>query len=66
MIVQLGMYCSSEILIGLMGACFLLGIAFGCFTLARLADVIGRKPILISSMIVLNICLFTIIFLENA
>ena len=28
-----------------MGAFFLLGIVFGCLTIARLGDIYGRKPI---------------------
>mmetsp|Transcript_17026 Transcript_17026/g.12195 ORF Transcript_17026/g.12195 Transcript_17026/m.12195 type:complete len:144 (+) Transcript_17026:294-725(+) len=34
----------------MMGACFLIGIAIGCVTLARLADVYGRRNIFLFSM----------------
>jgi MFS family permease len=42
---QLDFYCEPDMMIGLIGALFLLGIVVGCSTLTRLGDVYGRKPI---------------------
>mmetsp|Transcript_37795 Transcript_37795/g.57859 ORF Transcript_37795/g.57859 Transcript_37795/m.57859 type:complete len:100 (-) Transcript_37795:797-1096(-) len=51
MIEQLDMFCAPDYQIGLIGACFLLGIVVGCATLARLGDVVGRKPIYLLGMV---------------
>jgi MFS family permease len=45
LIYQLNFYCAPDYMIGLLGACFLLGIVVGCSTLTRLGDTHGRKPI---------------------
>jgi len=39
------MTCEPEYKVGLIGAAFLLGVVVGCSTLARLGDIVGRKPI---------------------
>jgi MFS family permease len=52
--------------IGAVGACFLIGIAIGCCTLARLSDIYGRKPIYLIGMVTMLICYFILIFLTNA
>jgi MFS family permease len=46
------MYCAKDMVVGLIGALFLVGIVIGCSTLTRLGDVYGRKPIYM-----LGICL---------
>jgi MFS family permease len=48
--------------IGMIGASFLLGIAVGCCTLARLGDIYGRKPIFILGMGILMFFYFILIF----
>lgn len=45
MIEQINYYCADDIMIGLLGASFLMGIVIGCSTLTRLGDVHGRRPI---------------------
>lgn len=45
------MYCEDEIMIGLIGAVFLMGIVIGCSTLTRLGDVVGRKPIFLLGLV---------------
>ena len=52
LISQLNMYCAKDMIIGLIGALFLVGIVIGCSTLTRMGDVYGRKPIYM-----LGICL---------
>jgi MFS family permease len=42
---QLDFHCEDDIMIGLIGALFLMGIVVGCSTLTRLGDKIGRKPV---------------------
>ena len=39
------MYCADDLMIGLIGSVFLLGIVVGCSTLTRLGDILGRKPV---------------------
>ncbi|MEB5929192.1 MFS transporter [Acinetobacter schindleri] len=43
----------------------LLGMAIGAFTLAPLADKLGRKPILIISMIILSLSMGATVFADN-
>lgn len=45
LIEQLDFFCVPDMMIGLIGAIFLMGIVVGCSTLTRLGDVYGRKPI---------------------
>jgi len=45
LIEQLDFYCQPDVMIGLIGALFLVGIVVGCSSLTRLGDVYGRKPI---------------------
>ena len=45
LIAQFDFYCTPKYQIGLMGVSFLVGIVFGCLTIARLGDIYGRKPI---------------------
>ena len=45
LIEQLDFFCVPDIMIGLIGAIFLVGIVVGCSTLTRLGDVYGRRPI---------------------
>jgi MFS family permease len=50
---------------GLVGACFLLGIVVGCSTLTRLGDVYGRKPIYILGLVMHLSFMFGILISEN-
>jgi MFS family permease len=52
---QLDFYCAPDYLIGLLGACFLMGIVIGCSTLTRLGDKHGRKPVYLLG-VVIHIC----------
>mmetsp|Transcript_43137 Transcript_43137/g.41472 ORF Transcript_43137/g.41472 Transcript_43137/m.41472 type:complete len:248 (+) Transcript_43137:48-791(+) len=65
LIEQFDFYCASDFLIGLLGACFLIGIAIGCVTLARLADVYGRRKIFIFSMVLFLGNLLTFLVMQN-
>lgn len=49
----------------MIGASFLIGIAVGCCTLARLGDIYGRKPIFILGMGILLLFFFILIFTTN-
>jgi MFS family permease len=51
--------------VGMIGASFLVGIAVGCCTLARLGDIYGRKPIFIIGMGISMFFFFTLIFTTN-
>lgn len=42
---QLDFHCEDDIMIGFIGALFLMGIVVGCSTLTRLGDKIGRRPV---------------------
>ena len=58
-------YCASELMVGLLGAFFLMGIAIGCFTLARSSDKKGRKKIFLFSMVILILCTGLYLFVGN-
>ena len=45
LIEQFDVFCEPKWKIGMLGFSFLMGIVFGCLTVARLGDVYGRKPI---------------------
>ena len=59
------MICVSDFEIGLIGSCFMLGIVFGCITIARLGDIYGRRPIFILGMMLQIIGIFGIIVSSN-
>jgi hypothetical protein len=51
MIEQLDMNCVESWKVGMIGAVFLFGIVVGCVTLARLGDVLGRKPVYLIGLV---------------
>ena len=53
-------------MIGLIGACFLLGIAIGCCSIARMGDIYGRKKMFLFPMILMLFCYFLLLFTKNA
>ena len=61
LIEQLNFYCEPDIMIGLIGSLFLVGIVIGCSTLTRLGDVYGRKPIYIVGLLMHMICMVSIL-----
>jgi MFS family permease len=52
-------------MVGLLGACFLLGIVVGCSTLTRLGDKHGRKPIYIVGIVVHLCFMFGILIVTS-
>jgi len=46
--------------------CFLLGIAIGCFTLTRMGDIYGRKPIFLLGMVMQIGITVGLLFSKNA
>ena len=44
-------YCKPSVLIGLIGAAFLMGVVIGSLTLTRLGDVHGRRPIFMLGLV---------------
>lgn len=51
--------------IGLVGATFLLGIVFGCLTVAKFGDYYGRKPVYFWGLILSFICTIIVLFSRN-
>jgi hypothetical protein len=51
LIIQFEFYCQPSYMIGLFGACFLAGIVVGSVTIARLGDILGRKPVFLYGII---------------
>jgi MFS family permease len=62
---QLDFYCKPDMMIGLVGALFLLGIVVGCLTLTRQGDVYGRKPLYILGLAMQIGFTFGIVFTTN-
>ena len=54
------------LLLGLFGSSFLVGIVIGCFTLARMGDIYGRKPIFLIGILIQTITFILMIFARNS
>jgi MFS family permease len=65
MVTQLNFYCESGMMLSLIGVAFTLGVVIGCVTLARLADIYGRKPIFILGMLLEISCAVCFLFCTN-
>lgn len=59
------MVCSSDFMVGLFGALYFAGLAFGALTLNRLADILGRKWISIASLILSTVTAIVILAVNN-
>ena len=64
-VTSLDMVCAHDYEIGMFGAVFFLGYMFGCATIMRLADIWGRKPVLILSTSVVAATAFMQIVINN-
>ena len=65
MVEQLNFYCVDKVWLGLIGATFLLGIVFGCLTVARLGDKLGRKPVYFAGLFIQGVCSISVVFSTN-
>ena len=64
-IIQLEIYCDSEVQVGFIGAAYLVGLVLGSVTVTRIADLIGRKPVFMAGLVTQNIVLTGLIFNTN-
>ncbi len=55
---QMDLYCVSEVQLGSLGSSFMAGCFFGSFILPRAADIIGRKPMFVTGLVIF-ICVVT-------
>jgi MFS family permease len=65
LIAQLDFYCEPNLMISLFGVAFLLGIVIGSVTLARLADVYGRKKIFMIGLLMEISCAIGFLLCRN-
>ena len=59
------LYCASEVQIGSIGSSFMAGAFFGSFILPRAADVIGRKPMFLTGLVIFMCVVITSLFCKN-
>ena len=64
-VIQLEVFCDSEVQIGFIGAAYLVGMVLGSVTVTRIADLIGRKPVFMTGLVIGNILQAFLIFNTN-
>jgi MFS family permease len=61
----MNLYCISNFEVGFIGSMFLLGTFIGSFILPRLADILGRKPIVLFGLFIYLVDVVGFIFCKN-
>lgn len=64
-ITEYDLVCASPSQIGLFGTVMLTGLFLGSVFVSRLGDIIGRKPVLVASVLIGSLCLICMIVTTN-
>ena len=59
------LYCASEVQIGSLGSSFMAGCFVGSFILPRAADIIGRRPMFLTGLIIFMAVVTASLFCKN-
>lgn len=59
------LYCVSEVAIGLIGSSFMAGSFVGSFILPRAADIVGRKPMFLTGLVIFMAVVITSLFCKS-
>lgn len=62
---QLNLYCVSETAIGFIGSSFITGCFVGSFILPRAADIVGRKPMFLTGLVIFVAVVVASLFTTN-
>ena len=62
---EMELYCTSKLYIGLFGSLYFVGFMVGSMTLLRLADIYGRRPLLLLGIAIHVVAVFFIIWLSS-